>query len=120
MTEQHGATRSDEGLAHRIRSAREYHEISVAELALRLGVEQATVNAWENNERAPRANRLVMLAGLLDVSLAWLLEGEDDIALSTPSASLGELREDLERVERRLSELTTMVAAARARLNEIN
>ena len=61
-----------------------------------------------------------MLSGVLDVSLAWLLEGEDEVALSTPSPSLNELREDLERVERRLSELSTMVSAALARLDEIN
>ena len=110
----------EDSIGYRIWSAREEHDMSVAKLARRLGVEQATVKAWEINERAPRANRLVMLSGVLDVSLAWLLEGEEDVALSAPSASFNELREDLDRIERRLSEVSTMVAAARARLEEID
>ena len=110
----------EDSIGYRIWSAREEHDMSVAKLARRLGVEQATVKAWEINKRVPRANRLVMLSGVLDVSLAWLLEGEEDVALSAPSASLNELREDLDRIERRLSEVSTMVAAARARLVEID
>ena len=120
MAEEHDTDLDEDSIGYRIRSARKHHEISVADLAIRLGVERATVKAWESNKRAPRANRLVMLSGVLDVSLAWLLEGEDEVALSTPSPSLNELREDLERVERRLSELSTMVSAALARLDEIN
>ncbi len=118
VSEEHSSTGGS--LGERIRSARKNRDMSQAQLAVRLGVEQSTIKAWETDKRAPRANRLVMLAGVLDVTFAWLLGGQDEPSLSSPAASLGELRDDLERVERRLSELVAVVAAARTRLAEIS
>jgi hypothetical protein len=34
-----------------------------------------TLDAWENDWKEPRANRLQMLTGMLGVSLRWLLTG---------------------------------------------
>jgi anaerobic selenocysteine-containing dehydrogenase len=50
----------------------------VEELAKRLGVKVKTLRGWENDLAEPRANRLQMLAGLLNVSIVWLLTGEGD------------------------------------------
>ena len=75
MTDASESGAAEASIGSRIKSAREYHEMSQSQLAVRLGVERATIATWENNKRAPRANRLVMLAGVLDVSLAWLLSG---------------------------------------------
>ena len=44
----------------------------------RLGVRLTTVQAWEEDAAEPRANRLQMLAGMLSVSIRWLLTGEGD------------------------------------------
>jgi hypothetical protein len=41
-------------------------------------VKVKTIRAWENDMSEPRANRLQMLAGLLGVSLMWMLNGEGD------------------------------------------
>jgi transcriptional regulator with XRE-family HTH domain len=62
----------------RLAAAREAADLSQKELARRLGVKSKTIAAWENDLSEPRANRLQMLAGLLNVSLMWLLNGEGE------------------------------------------
>ena len=52
--------------------------MSQADLARRLGVKLKTVGAWEQDLSEPRANKLQMLAGVLNVSIMWLLNGEGD------------------------------------------
>ncbi len=62
----------------RMTGAREASGLSQTELARRLGVKVKTIRAWENDRSEPRANRLQMLAGMLGVSIMWLLNGEGD------------------------------------------
>ena len=47
-------------------------------VAKRLGIKLVTLKSWEHDISEPRANRLSMLAGLLGVSVMWLLHGEGD------------------------------------------
>ncbi|MCU4655139.1 helix-turn-helix domain-containing protein [Roseibacterium sp. SDUM158016] len=77
----------------RMTGAREASGMSQAELARRLGVKVKTIRAWENDRSEPRANRLQMLAGILGVSIMWLLNGEGD-GLEGPETP-AELPEDL-------------------------
>jgi transcriptional regulator with XRE-family HTH domain len=81
----------------RLTAAREAAGLSTAELARRMGVRDTTVAAWEEDQADPRANRLQMVAGLLNVSLMWLLTGEGPgvpapIGEPRPKAELAELR----------------------------
>ncbi|KPN63182.1 Helix-turn-helix domain-containing protein [Aliiroseovarius crassostreae] len=62
----------------RLAGAREAEAMSQAELARRLGVKVATLRNWENDLSEPRANKLNMASGVLNVSLRWLLTGEGD------------------------------------------
>ncbi|MBU2983224.1 helix-turn-helix domain-containing protein [Lentibacter algarum] len=62
----------------RVAGAREIAKMSQEELAKRLGVKLATLQNWENDMAEPRANKLSMLAGMLNVSIMWLLEGEGE------------------------------------------
>lgn len=62
----------------RVAGAREAANMTQAELARRLGVKKASLIGWEDDISEPRANRLSMLAGLLNVSITWLLTGEGD------------------------------------------
>lgn len=62
----------------RIAGAREASGMSQSELARRLGVAKTTLMAWEDDRSDPRANRLAMLAGMLNVSVSWLLTGTGD------------------------------------------
>lgn len=59
----------------RIARGRDAIGISIEELSRRVGVKSSTVRAWETDRSQPRANRLSLLAGVLDVSLSWLLHG---------------------------------------------
>jgi transcriptional regulator with XRE-family HTH domain len=50
-------------------------ELSTRDLAWRLGVQLATVKAWERDRSIPGSHHLNRTAGLLGVSLSWLLHG---------------------------------------------
>ena len=62
----------------RIAAARETAGMTQGQLAKRLGVRIKTMRAWEDDLSEPRANRLSMLSGLLNVSMRWLITGEGD------------------------------------------
>lgn len=60
----------------RLAAAREAAGMTQKQMARRLGVKLGTLTAWENDMSEPRANRLSMMAGILNVSIMWLLTGE--------------------------------------------
>ena len=62
----------------RLTGAREAAGLTQGELAQRLGVQVKTLRMWENDLNAPRANRLSMMSGILNVSLVWLMTGQGD------------------------------------------
>ena len=62
----------------RVAAGREALGLSQPELAKKLGVKLRTVQAWEEDRTEPRANKLQMLAGVLNVSLMWLIKGEGE------------------------------------------
>lgn len=106
----------------RLAGAREAAGLTQEELAQRLGVRLTTLQNWEDDLSEPRGNRLQMLAGMLNVSLAWLLTAEGDGLAAPPEpqvplppaaeialADLGRLRaramtlaKDIAEVERQL------------------
>ncbi|MEO0359235.1 MAG: helix-turn-helix transcriptional regulator [Pseudomonadota bacterium] len=59
----------------RVAGAREVAGMTQNDLARRMGIKIATLRAWEDDRSEPRANKLQMLSGLLNVSLPWLLSG---------------------------------------------
>ena len=65
-------------LGDRITGAREAAGLTQEQLARRLGVRASTVRAWEEDRSEPRANSLSTLAGVLNVSIMWLLVGEGE------------------------------------------
>lgn len=86
----------------RVAAAREMSEMTQAQLARRLGVRVATLRAWEDDMSEPRANRLSIMAGLLNVSMMWLINGqgegldapaEDVILPASANEILNELRD---------------------------
>jgi transcriptional regulator with XRE-family HTH domain len=95
----------------RLAAAREAAGLTQKALAQRLGVRHTTVQAWENDAADPRANRLQMLAGMLGVSLMWLLTGQGDglqgpgAAAEGPPRGNAELRGMLRGIRRTMTEL---------------
>jgi len=73
-------------LGGRIVHAREVQDLTTSQLARRLGVKTETLHGWETDRAEPRANRLLTLAGMLNVSPKWLLTGVGD----SPAESLNE------------------------------
>jgi len=62
-------------LGNRLSRARDAKNSSLDQVAGLVGVEAKTLQAWERDQAAPRANRLSMLAGALGISQSWLLFG---------------------------------------------
>ncbi|MBT8458198.1 MAG: helix-turn-helix domain-containing protein [Boseongicola sp.] len=60
----------------RVAAAREAQGLSQKVLAKKLGIGLKTLEGWENDVSEPRANKLQMLAGVLNVSLPWILTGD--------------------------------------------
>ncbi|QPC87607.1 helix-turn-helix domain-containing protein [Mesorhizobium sp. NBSH29] len=59
----------------RISRARDAAGLSVKEIAWQLGVKIATINAWESDRSLPGSHRMNRLAGMMGVSISWLLHG---------------------------------------------
>ncbi len=60
----------------RVAAARDAQGMTQKALARRLGTSLKTIEKWEDDISEPRANKLQMLAGILNVSISWLLTGE--------------------------------------------
>ncbi len=109
----------------RLAAARDQAGMTQAQLARRLGVRKATLTGWEDDLSEPRANKLHAVAGVLNVSIMWLLTGEgdgvsepDDDAIIEPDMShavaelraiQGELRRLAERAGRLEKKLRSRV-----------
>ncbi len=100
-------------LGDRLARARGAAGMSQSQLARRLGVKLTTLRNWESDRSEPRANRLQMLSGLLNVSFIWLMTGtaQDEVQASEEELPAGlpdilsELRE-LRVVQGQLAERT--------------
>ncbi|MDT8855321.1 helix-turn-helix transcriptional regulator [Paracoccaceae bacterium Fryx2] len=105
----------------RVAGAREAAGLSQEDLARQLGVKLKTVQGWENDLIDPRANKLQMMAGMLNVSIRWMLTGEGD-GLDQPSLPRvlpGEARgalDDLGQMRARMQALTTEMGQMEKRL----
>lgn len=62
----------------RLAAAREAAGMDQATLAKRLGIKVKSLKNWENDASDPRANKVQMLAGMLNVSMIWLMTGEGE------------------------------------------
>lgn len=97
-------------LGGRLSRAREALGLTINELARRIGVQASTIKAWESDRAQPRANRLSTLAGVLNVSLSWLLYG---VGVAPREDSLSEMTEgfttQLERLKRLQQETTDII-----------
>lgn len=100
----------------RLAGAREAAGLDQEGLAQRLGVRLTTLQNWEEDLSEPRGNRLQMLAGMLNVSLRWLLTAEGD-GLPDPDETPRPLAAD---VEAALAELQHLRAGAIALAEKVS
>ena len=89
----------------RLAAAREVRGMSQKDLARRMGVNLKSLESWENDMREPRANKLQMISGLLDVSMSWLLTGEGRGVDPDPSTEVPEMAELLNEMRQLRTEM---------------
>jgi transcriptional regulator with XRE-family HTH domain len=73
----------------RLVAARESMGMTQAQLAHRLGVKLQTLRNWEEDRSEPRANKLQMVAGMLNTSMVWLMSGQGAAPVRKPGAGSG-------------------------------
>ena len=105
-------------LGQRIIKARETMDLTTAQLARRLGVGTSTLASWESDRSDPRANKLVQLAAMMNVSLSWLLSGRG----AGPSEhslerDLSHLRVSLDALRSEADNITAQIDHIMERLN---
>lgn len=94
--------------SERLRFARKRRRQSPAEVSRLLGVSESTFQRWESGKAAPRANRMPIIAGTLNVPMRWLMSGEGELdeprveCASVPDRDEPELLEEV----RSIKELT--------------
>jgi transcriptional regulator with XRE-family HTH domain len=76
----------------RLAAAREALGFSQSQLAARAGVRVSTIQNWEGDRSEPRANKLQMIAGILNVSIVWLLTGAGEGGVPAEPSEEAELK----------------------------
>ena len=94
----------DTTLGGRISMARETSGLSIDQVVKRLGVKATTYEAWEADRSEPRANKLVALAGILNISPPYLLSGlgKQPSKLGLPERQIRQLTAQIEQLEQNL------------------
>lgn len=108
-------TRSDsDTFGGRLGRARESLGMDLDSLAAGVGVEMLVMQGWERDQAEPPASELVVLAGLLGVSPAWLIGGygEDvggvDLDADGRAAKIDVLRQRRETIDREIARLESL------------
>ena len=111
----------EQPIGPRLQVARERAGLSKEELARSVGVGLSSIDAWESDLREPRANRLIMLSGILGVSVSWLLEGrESEHMKSAVNPSLAAIQGEIERLQTLLSEVQSSLHLVKQQLAELS
>ena len=101
----------------RISGAREASGLTQTQLAKGLGIKLSTLKGWEQDLSEPRANKLSMMAGLLNVSVMWLLSGEGN-GVDHPDTEV-EVEKDVNEMLLEMRELKTILKSSSDRLGRL-
>ena len=113
--------KQDTTLGGRVFQAREAANMTVAQVISRLGVRKATYMAWEADRSEPRANKLVALAGILNISPTYLLSG---LGRATPQPpkhqqTIDALRVEIEQLEQTLKTANKMLRRIKSKAKKV-
>ena len=113
-------------LGDRLALARERQGLTQSQLARRLGLRVQTIRNWEADRSEPRANKLQMLAGFLNVSMVWLMTGEgagaptgDITAAENAPAGLNEALAEIRDLRLLQAQVTDRLARVEKRLRAV-
>lgn len=101
-------------LGDRLAAAREQAGLNQKQLAKGLGIKAGTLRDWEDDLAEPRANKLAMIAGVLGVSVGWLLSGEGE-GVDAPLDE-GAVSPDMTGVLNEMRELRVQISGTAERL----
>jgi len=108
-------------LGGRLSRTRDAKGISLAVLARRAGVKKQALVDWENDRAEPSVERLSLIAGMLDVSIMWLMHGVGDAPADEigpdPLASLTVQIERLRRIHEDTGRIIDRLGREIQRLN---
>lgn len=82
----------------RLRHLRRKRGMTQSQLATALGCSRAAVSTWETTGRLPRPDRLQLLANVLGVPVAELVDDGDALSLVSLRLAAGMLAKDVARV----------------------
>ncbi|WP_293441137.1 helix-turn-helix transcriptional regulator [Planktotalea sp.] len=102
----------------RLAAAREYAQMSQAQMARRLGIRASTLRYWEQDLSEPRANHLSIMAGVLNVSMMWLMNGEGE-GLDAPNADAAETDSDVATILRDMRDLRVTISQSSEQLGRL-
>jgi len=102
----------------RLAAARENAKMTQAQMARRLGIKASTLKAWEQDLSEPRANHLSIMAGVLNVSMMWLLNGEGE-GLDAPNADAAVSESDLGELLRDMRDLRVTINQSAEKLGRL-
>jgi HTH-type transcriptional regulator, cell division transcriptional repressor len=113
--------KEDTTLGGRVFQAREAAGLTVSQIINRLGVRKATYLGWEADRSEPRANKLVALAGILNVSPTYLLSGLGRAAVQPLKHQqiIDELRIEIEQLELTLKAANKMLSRIKSQAKRV-
>lgn len=71
-------------LGERLYELRTKNEMSQGDLAEKLDVSRQTISKWENNMSIPELDKIISLSNLFDVSVDYIVKGEDEASCVIP------------------------------------
>lgn len=110
-------------LAKRIATARAETNLSIAEVSNLIAVKPETYKKWESGAKEPRANKLMTLAGVLNVVPAWLLDGDNDFlqdASLSRDEKIAQLTQRIEQMKSMQGQMNTMLDGLMGDLGELS
>jgi transcriptional regulator with XRE-family HTH domain len=102
----------------RLAAARDNAKMTQAQMARRLGIKASTLKAWEQDLSEPRANHLSIMAGVLNVSMMWLMNGEGE-GLDAPNADGPVIEVDLGELLRDMRDLRVTISQSAEQLGRL-
>ena len=99
----------------RLAGARESAGLTQKDLAERLGVKLRTIKGWEQDQSEPRSARMSILAGMLNVSLPWLMTGVGRGPAAT-SPEGADLLDEISALHREAASVVARIERLEARL----
>ena len=107
--------------AKRVAIARVEANLSVEDISRLVAVKPETYMKWESGAKQPRANKLVTLAGVLQVVPVWLLDGDDDFLRNlSKEDKIVQLSQRIEQMKSMQNRMITMLDELTCELDDVS